>query len=167
MEKSGDSWKILGKNHDTVQLTTNISCNITNANHITTTRTLAHQPPYACWHTNHVTLVAMSPTLVCQPRNPSQHATQASTLPTQARYPCHRASTLARHQRHPHQHATDATHASIPPMPPTLARHPCKHANHATHASTCSTPFLKFLLKSKMVMCWINTMKFGTRLKRH
>ena len=123
MEKSGGSWKILGKNHDTVQLTTSISCNITNANHITTTRTLAHQPPYARWHTNHVTLIAMSPTLVCQPRNPSQHATQASTLPIQARYPCH-----------------PRKHTSTTPAPPTQARYRCHPRKHVTHASTPTTP---------------------------
>ena len=102
---------------DTVQLTTNISSNITNAIHFSTPPTLAHQPPYPRWHKNHVTLVAMSPTLACQPRNPSQHA---STPPTLVHHP--------RHPSHPRQYVT---HASTPPC------HPCQHA---TYASTSPTP---------------------------
>ena len=69
----------------------------THASTSTALLTLAHQ---------HVTLVAMSLTLPCQPRNPGQHATHTSTLPTQARHP-----------RHPRKYATHATHGS------TIARH--------------------------------------------
>ena len=45
---------------------------------------------------------------------------------------------------HPRKHATHVTHASIPPMPHTLARHPHKYV---TRASTNSTPFLKLAKK--------------------
>ena len=101
---------------DTVQITTNISSNITNAIHFSTPPTLAHQLPYPHQHINHVTLVTMSPTLACQPRKPSQYAAHASTLAC-----------------HPRKHATHATHASTPP---TLARHLCKHTIDVTHATT-------------------------------
>ena len=72
--------------------------------------------PCACnpwWHVTHAS---------CQPRNPRQHTTHASTLLTQACHP-----------QHSFQYAPDA---STTTTPSTLARHSCKYVTNATHVST-------------------------------
>ena len=70
-------------------------------------------------HASTPTTLPMPPTLACQPRNPSQHATHASTLPTQAHHPHH-----------------PLKHASTLPAPPTLARQLRKHVTHASTPPT-------------------------------
>ena len=132
----------------------NVSSNITRAIHFSMPPTLAHQPPYPRWHTNHVTLVAMSPTLACQPRTPklarhscylATHGTIPPTLPSQTRQDATLATkptlpptppTQASHPCHPHQHATHETHASMPLTTSMLACHPRKDDTYATHCST-------------------------------